>query len=392
MPEQEATVCLRACGHLAVVEPDPLADPDEAVAAAVTVPGAPAVVAYLDAQLIGRVVQRYLGFGCLCVLEHVGEAFLDDPVGGDVDPARQGELLTGNAQPHGQPGTPELFQQSVKTVEAWLRRELNAAVVLAHGIQQVPHVRQCGTARLLHIPQHVLVLLVRVWQLVAHGADLQDHDADGVGDGVMQLARDPASLVGRRGARGGLALVFGVDRALFRDFGVPSALAQGVARCPGDREHDRNEDEFAALVVRLVVDDYHRAAQHQREAQARLEAVRDVSQQERGDVRGEKSADRGDDKPSVGEGERGRQQPHRGRSVEREAAAAEQGQDDQRDLRHGDPCRVRLVLITVPERDLDRAPHGQDHDEDLECEPARQQSQAFHATNGNPTPPRAPPT
>jgi len=198
------------------------------VAAAVTVPGAPAVVAYLDAQLIGRVVQRYLGFGRLCVLEHVGEALLDDPVGGDIDPARQGELLTGNAQPHGQPGTPELFQQSVKTVEAWLRRELDSPAVLAHGIQQVPHVRQCGTACLLDIPQHVPVLLVRIWQLVAHGADLQDHDADRVGDGVVQLSRDSASLVGRRSARGGLAVVFGVDRALFRartTQGVRSAVA-----------------------------------------------------------------------------------------------------------------------------------------------------------------------
>jgi len=79
------------------------------------VPGAPAVVAYLDAQLIGSVVQRYRGFGRLRVLEHVSEALLDDSVGGYVDPARQGELLTGNAQPHRQPGTSELFQQSVQT-------------------------------------------------------------------------------------------------------------------------------------------------------------------------------------------------------------------------------------------------------------------------------------
>ena len=51
------------------------------------------------------------------------------------------------------PGTSDLFQQSVDTVEAWLRRELNAAAVLAYGIQQVPHVRQCGTACLLDIPR-----------------------------------------------------------------------------------------------------------------------------------------------------------------------------------------------------------------------------------------------
>jgi hypothetical protein len=145
-------------------------------------------------------------------------------------------------------------------------------------------------------------------------------------------------------------------------------------------------------VAGLVADHYHRPAQHEREAQPRLKTVTGISQQKRGNVRGDERTDRGHDEPSVGEGHRCRQQPHRGRRVEREAAAAEQGHDDQCDRRHGDPCRARLVLVTVPERNLDCALRGQDHDQDVECEPARQQPQAVHGHERSSTPPRAPPT
>ena len=40
----------------------------------------------------------------------------------------------------------------------------------------------------------------------AHAARLQDHHRHAVGDGVVQLARDPRALVGDRGARLLLAL------------------------------------------------------------------------------------------------------------------------------------------------------------------------------------------
>jgi hypothetical protein len=58
-----------------------------------------AVVLYLDAQLTGSVIKRNHRFGGVGVLKHVGEAFLGDPVGGDIEPARQREAISGDAQP-----------------------------------------------------------------------------------------------------------------------------------------------------------------------------------------------------------------------------------------------------------------------------------------------------
>ena len=70
----------------------------------------------------------------MCVLEHVGETFLDYPVGGDVDPAGQLEGITVDVQPHGEPGAPDVSQQRVKTVEARLGSELGAFSVFPHRV------------------------------------------------------------------------------------------------------------------------------------------------------------------------------------------------------------------------------------------------------------------
>src|SRR5579859_5499218 len=129
--EEEAPIRRRADGHLPVVEPDALADPDEPVAAAVAGRaaraiagrGTPAIVAYLDAELIRGVPERYHRLGGTGVLERVGEAFLNDPVGRDIHATRQREAVAGDLQPHGQPGTPDLLQQAVETVEPRLRRQ-----------------------------------------------------------------------------------------------------------------------------------------------------------------------------------------------------------------------------------------------------------------------------
>ena len=59
--EHEAAAVLAARAHLAAVELDALADADEAVAEAVASPSGRAVVADLDAQLLGRVVERDVG-------------------------------------------------------------------------------------------------------------------------------------------------------------------------------------------------------------------------------------------------------------------------------------------------------------------------------------------
>src|SRR5690242_15017719 len=85
----------------------------------------------------------------MCVLEHVGETFLDYPVGGDVDPAGQVEGITVDVQPRGEPGTPDVLQERAKTVEPRLGSELGALSVFTHRVQQVTHLRQCVAPRLL---------------------------------------------------------------------------------------------------------------------------------------------------------------------------------------------------------------------------------------------------
>ena len=76
----------------------------------------------------------------------------------------------------------------------------------------------------------------RVGQLVPDRADLQHHHADGVGDDVVQLARDPRALLGDRDARGRLPLPLGVRGALLGRLGLLGPLAQGEAGEPADRE------------------------------------------------------------------------------------------------------------------------------------------------------------
>ena len=65
------------------------------------------------------------------------------------------------------------------------------------------------------------------------GADLEHHHADGVGDDVVELARDPRPLLGHRDARRCLPLPLGLGRALLGRLGLLGTLAQGVAREPG---------------------------------------------------------------------------------------------------------------------------------------------------------------
>ena len=88
-----------------------------------------------------------------------------------------------------------------------------------------------------------------VGQLVPHGADLEDHHADGVGDDVVELARDPRALLRHRDPRRGLTLPLGLGRACLRRLGLLGSLAQRVAGEPGDPEPERDEDEVAGRRV-----------------------------------------------------------------------------------------------------------------------------------------------
>ena len=127
--------------------------------------------------------------------------------------------------------------------------------------------------------QRIAVLPLGIGQLVSHRAHLEHHHADGVGDDVVQLARDPGALLGDGDARGGLAFVLGVNGALLCRLRVDGAGAQGEAGDPHQHEHQRDEHEISRRVAGVVVDHDRRAADDYREAEPRLILVAQIPQQ-----------------------------------------------------------------------------------------------------------------
>ena len=169
------------------------------------------------------------------MLERVGQALLDDAVGGEVDAAREREGLAVDVQPDGQAGAADLVQQRVEAVEARLGHELDLVLLAAHGGQQAAHLGERRPAGPLDAPERVAVLGQRVGKLVPDRAHLEHHHADRVGDDVVELAGDPRALLGHRDARRRLALPLRPDRADLGRLGLLGALAQREARDPGDR-------------------------------------------------------------------------------------------------------------------------------------------------------------
>ena len=123
----------------------------------------------------------------------------------------------------------------------------------------------------------------RLGQLVPDGADLQHHHADGVGDDVVELARDPRALLGDGDAGRRLALPLGLGSraappprpAAARSRSAKPA-SQPIANSTGMKTSS------PARVVGVVVDDDRRAAEHDRQAEPRLHVVAEVAEQERG--------------------------------------------------------------------------------------------------------------
>ena len=170
------------------------------------------------------------------VLERVGQALLDDPVRGEVDPARERERLAVDVQLDGQPGAADLVQQRVEAVEPGLRHELGLVPVAAHRGQQAAHLGERGAAGLLDALSASRSSPSAVGQLVPDRADLEHHHAHRVGDDVVQLARDPCALLRHRDARRRLALALGLVARTSAASACSRALAQGEAREPGDDE------------------------------------------------------------------------------------------------------------------------------------------------------------
>ena len=183
--EQEAALGAGPGGHLAAVDLDALADADETVTGAVVRRGALAVVADLDLDMVGPVADGDVGLAGMRVLERVGEPLLHDPIGGEVDRAREREGLALHVKLDWEAGAAELVEQRVEAVEARLGAERDAVAFAAHRAEQAAHLRQCRAAGLLDAPQCLPVLGVRFGQPVADCAYLEHHHAHRVSDDVV---------------------------------------------------------------------------------------------------------------------------------------------------------------------------------------------------------------
>ena len=158
------------------------------------------------------------------------------------------------------------------------------------------------------------------------GADLEHHHADGVGDDVVQLARDPRALLCHRDARGRLTLPFGPHGARLRRLGLLRSLAQSEACGPGDPELDGDEDELCGRVTGDVVDNRRNACEDDRQAGPRLPGVAQVPEQGGGRQPDEEQAVDERDQDAVDKGERRREDPVGSRSGEGKAPAGEERQ------------------------------------------------------------------
>jgi hypothetical protein len=73
---------------------------------------------------------------------------------------------------------------------------------------------------------------------MANGTDVEHHDAQGMGDYVVQLTRDPGAFLGDRDPRGRLALAFGLLGAVLGRLGLEALLPLREPSEPGKRKDD----------------------------------------------------------------------------------------------------------------------------------------------------------
>jgi len=97
----------------------------------------------------------------------------------------------------------------------------------------------------LHRRQRAAGALGGLRQQLLGRADLDHHDADRVGDDVVQLPRDPGPLGRHRRMNPGLLLGLEPRRAPLQLGGAQPALAQRPAQQPRTPEHDGYVHEIA---------------------------------------------------------------------------------------------------------------------------------------------------
>ena len=180
-----------------------------------------------SSQLVGPVAHRHVGVAGAGVLERVGQALLHDPVRRQVDRrAGAGTARRRRAAGRAGPARPTSSSSESRASRPGWGTSSTLVAVAAHRGEQAAHLGQRRAPGLLDAAERVAVLAERVGELVPDGADLQHHHADGVGDDVVELARDPRTLLGHRDPRGRVPLPLGLGRAHLRRLGLLGPLAE----------------------------------------------------------------------------------------------------------------------------------------------------------------------
>ena len=149
---------------------------------------------------------------------------------------------------------------------------------------------------------------------MSHRTDLEDHDAHGVRDDVVELAGDASPLFGHGHSGCALSLALCPRCPLLGGLGLLRPFVQREPDQPTDREEHGDEEQVADRVGRVVVDDCGRTGHDDDQSGACLPLLTQVAQQHCGDHTGD--GDRGlpDDQATVDEGQGSRIDRHRRRT------------------------------------------------------------------------------
>ena len=198
--------------------------------AALSAAVARAVVA--DGQLDVAVVvaNEHLGVAGPRVLERVRQTFLHEPVGREVEAGRELHRVAFDLELDRQARLARLRDEPVEVLEARLRRESRCLLRPAQHADEPAHLGQRLAPGLLDDLQRLaLALLLRLEQ-PAHARRLDGHHADAVADDVVELARDPRTLLGDGCARLLLACALESLGSLLRLVGLPQLVRRGRSR------------------------------------------------------------------------------------------------------------------------------------------------------------------
>ena len=184
--------------------------------------------------------ERHRDVGRVGVLERVRERLLHDPVDGELDAAGKRRRLTDHLQSYGQSGGAVARDELVQLGERGLRARLRPLLGLSQQREDSPQLGQALLAASLDAGERLVGDLGRGAQHVAGTAHADQHDADRVGDDVVQLTGDRRPLLVDRDPGQLLALALGGGRALLELAPVaPLRLGVGAERPDADREQRR---------------------------------------------------------------------------------------------------------------------------------------------------------